>query len=69
MEEKVNYKIKIYWNDWITDWYTKCVLNKPGIDSKIKDEWTIPTNTLGNKENAYKYFPDVSKNQEADKIC
>lgn len=58
MEENIKNKIKKYWNDWITDWYTQCVINKPTIDKKIKDEWTIPTNTLGNKENAYKYFPE-----------
>jgi len=50
-------QIKEYWDSWITDWFTRCVLAKPNSGDKIKN-WNIPISTLGNKENAYKYFPE-----------
>jgi hypothetical protein len=50
-------QIKKYWDEWITEWFKSCVLSKPNSGDQI-GEWTIPMSTLGNKENAYKYFPE-----------
>ena len=56
-EKKPIEQIKMYWDNWITEWFKSCVLNKPNSGDQIQ-EWNIPISSLGNKENAYKYFPE-----------
>jgi hypothetical protein len=50
-------KIKKYWNEWITEWFKSCVLAKPNSSDQIQG-WNIPISSLGNNENAYRYFPE-----------
>jgi hypothetical protein len=56
-EKKPIEQIKMYWDTWITEWFKSCVVNKPNSGDQIQ-EWNIPISSLGNKENAYKYFPE-----------
>lgn len=56
-EKQTIEKIKKYWDSWITDWFNKCILAEPNSGDTIQG-WNIPMSTLGNKENAYKYFPE-----------
>ena len=57
-EKKTITQIKTYWDEWISEWFKRCVLDKPkSVDQNIKG-WNIPISTLGNKENAFKYLPE-----------